>query len=73
MVGPADYGLRTRRVRVLKRERQRRLSTQTRPMRSIGATQHGCGSSNRSVGRKLSPATFLKNPHFRYIRNVTLS
>ena len=53
MVGPADYGLRTGRVRVLKRERQRRLSALARLARSIGAAQHGCGSRNSSVGRKL--------------------
>ena len=55
MVGRAEYGLRTGRVRVLKRERQRRLSALTRLARSIGAAQHGHGSCNRSVRRNLSP------------------
>ena len=54
MVGPADYGLRTGRVGVLKREHQRRISALTRLARGIGAAPHGCGSCNRSVGRKLA-------------------
>ena len=37
MVGRAENGLRARRVSVLKRERQRRLSALTRLARSIGA------------------------------------
>ena len=50
MVGRAEYGLRTGRVGVLERERQRRLSALTRLARSIGAAQPGCGSCNSSVG-----------------------
>ena len=53
MFGRADYGLRIRRVGVLKRQRERRLRALTHPTRSIGATQHGHGSCNRLVGRKL--------------------
>ena len=53
MVGRAEYGLRTGRIGVLKRERQRRLSALTRLARSIGAAPHGCGSCNRAVGRKV--------------------
>ena len=53
MVGPADYGLRTGHVGVLRREHQRRLSALTRLARRIGAAQRGCGSCNSKVGRKL--------------------
>ena len=53
MVGPADYGLRTRRVGVLKREHQHRLSALTRLARRHrrGAARM-LKSCNRSVGHK---------------------
>ena len=63
MVGPADYGLRTGCVGVLKREHQRRLSAPNRLARSIGAAQRGCGSCNSSVGRKLGLAESAELNH----------
>ena len=63
MVGSTDYGLRTGRVGVLKREHQRRISALTRLARGIGAAPHGCGSCNRSVGRKLDVNSLAVDLH----------